>query len=496
MVQQRKASYYSRVKVPVELQPVVGKQELVHSLHTKRLDVAKARAAALEGRWRAGLMEAERNKHMDEAELKKRIRHYFDESERIGAADWLQVDLDEAYLRGRRAELDFMLAENAKQLAGNDFTSSSVALAIGALQLPSVPPVDSLEYRKLAREVLQAHAELLRRARARLDGVPDTAAWWQPEPAASASAPAEPESIALSLAIRQFTQKKIAEGAWRPKTQSAAAVAFADLLGALGDPPVASVTKADMSAYWVGLLKRRSAPATANKDASFVKQLFAWLLLQDAIKVNPCVALGKAKVAEASQQRQAFTDDDLQRIFADWSAVTKGKPERYWVPLLLAYTGARLDEVASLHKADVQQVDGIWCLSINTKDQGKRVKTAASRRMVPLHSALLARGFLAVVERAPKGHLWPALPLGPNGYGGKLSKWFNRRLKQMGFESGKVLHSFRHTVATRLKSADVQEFTIAEIVGHKVEGMTVGRYGKRLDVGRLREAIEKLKLPI
>ena len=50
----------------------------------------------------------------------------------------------------------------------------------------------------------------------------------------------------------------------------------------------------------------------------------------------------------------------------------------------------------------------------------------------------------------------------------------------------------RHTFATRLKAADVQDHTISELLGHEVESITTGRYGKKLDVSRLREAVEEL----
>jgi integrase len=50
----------------------------------------------------------------------------------------------------------------------------------------------------------------------------------------------------------------------------------------------------------------------------------------------------------------------------------------------------------------------------------------------------------------------------------------------------------RHTFATRLKAADVQDHTISELLGHEVESITTGRYGKKLDVSTLREAVEEL----
>jgi hypothetical protein len=43
-----------------------------------------------------------------------------------------------------------------------------------------------------------------------------------------------------------------------------------------------------------------------------------------------------------------------------------------------------------------------------------------------------------------------------------------------------------------LKYADVQEFAISELMGHAVQSLATGTYGKKLDVGRLTTAVEKL----
>ncbi len=71
---------------------------------------------------------------------------------------------------------------------------------------------------------------------------------------------------------------------------------------------------------------------------------------------------------------------------------------------------------------------------------------------------------------------------------------FNRRLRDIGIDSpGKTIYSLRHTVITRLKYLDMQEWTISEVVGHVNENITSGRYGKKLDAPRLKDAVEQLE---
>ena len=93
------------------------------------------------------------------------------------------------------------------------------------------------------------------------------------------------------------------------------------------------------------------------------------------------------------------------------------------------------------------------------------------------------------------GHerVFPDLRNTRNGYGDAVSRWFRRwRLRYGVDDKRKVLHSFRNTVATRLKYADVQEFAIAELLGHQNESISTGSYATKLPVKRLAETVRKL----
>lgn len=164
-----------------------------------------------------------------------------------------------------------------------------------------------------------------------------------------------------------------------------------------------------------------------------------------------------------------------------------------------------MGEICQLETGDVVEVDGVTCIRISesSADDGeirKQLKTEGSRRGVPLHSHLLSLGdggFMAyVAQQRAKGsrRLFPQVRQQyDQSAGAPVSQWFGRWKKRKGITSPrKVLHSMRHTVSTRLKDLDVQEATIAEIVGHENQNITTGRYGKKLAVGRLRDAIELL----
>ena len=129
--------------------------------------------------------------------------------------------------------------------------------------------------------------------------------------------------------------------------------------------------------------------------------------------------------------------------------------------------------------------NGVWCFDIHPSAETS-VKTKSSIRLVPIHSYLIKAGFIKYCEEIRKeGHaqLFPVLKQSANGYGSAISKWFNKKLREKGIaDKKKVLHSTRHTFITKLKQLDIQDHLISELVGHTAESITVGRYGKKLDV--------------
>ncbi len=65
----------------------------------------------------------------------------------------------------------------------------------------------------------------------------------------------------------------------------------------------------------------------------------------------------------------------------------KIRDHRYWVPLIMLYSGARPGEISQLHLSDVRREEEFWILDIvETDDEDeeglKSLKTAGSRRVV------------------------------------------------------------------------------------------------------------------
>lgn len=176
------------------------------------------------------------------------------------------------------------------------------------------------------------------------------------------------------------------------------------------------------------------------------------------------------------------------------------KDYQYWGTLLGAYTGARLNEIAQMEIKDVRQVEGIWCLDLNDDDEGKHLKNESSKRLVPIHSAVLDKGFLDYIETVKKKKqtrvLYELVYDENNGYGRNLSRWFNEFfLKELDLKTKlHVYHSLRHTVVTKLMQTGIEQPIVKAIIGHAQEGVLQKHYfTSGYTLKQLAEALERLE---
>lgn len=229
---------------------------------------------------------------------------------------------------------------------------------------------------------------------------------------------------------------------------------------------------------------------------------------------NPTEGMKVERPREARRkQRASFTDEDFKAIFST-PIYTRGERPRggggeaaKWIPLLAAYTGARLEEIGQLQVDDVALVTDVWCIDINERD-GKSAKTKSSIRKVPLHSDLISHfGFLSYVDQrrkvGSKARLFPELTEDKTGVlTGSWGKFFGRTLRGSVAKGGcgiedrsKVFHSFRHTFKTRARAAGVPENIHDAMTGHSRSGVG-STYGEREPVHMLADWLEKLDFSV
>ncbi len=233
---------------------------------------------------------------------------------------------------------------------------------------------------------------------------------------------------------------------------------------------------------------------TINKYIIRVGSVLKWGVLHGYLTANYAEGMTVAKSKRADEEREPMPDADVLTL-KDASLKGLHGSERFkWLPLIGMYSGLRITEAAQLELSDFGEIEGIPVISINNNGQGKRLKNANSRRTVPVHPELVRLGLLehvtALRKRGSK-RLFPELPMSRDGFGHEASKAFSRFRNKLGLKDS--FHSLRHSVATKLREADVSKEDIGDLLGHsRGEGQTASRYMKAASAKRLHEALSKL----
>lgn len=188
---------------------------------------------------------------------------------------------------------------------------------------------------------------------------------------------------------------------------------------------------------------------------------------------------------------------------------TKYYEFRFWMLPLALYMGMRQKEIAQLYIEDLKSDDGgIIYLHVTDEGEGKAksVKSAASRRKVPLHQSLIDAGFLDYVDDLrgkQQKYIFPELWLAITGEAltavasSRINKYFNddkrnSYIKSCGITRRKVVfHSARHTFVDCLRQCGVDDLKIADIVGHE-KGLITAHYGNGTPLKTLKAVIDQL----
>jgi integrase len=242
------------------------------------------------------------------------------------------------------------------------------------------------------------------------------------------------------------------------------------------------------------------ADRTVNRYLSSLGAFLAWAVNNGYLDRNPTEGLMLKKETKAATK--PFNSDQLQALFNspwftgclssdEWRNVAKPgsvliRDHRYWVPLIMLFSGARPGEIGQLAVNDVRQQHGHWTMHITTEgdetEAGKSVKSAGSMRVVPIHPVLVRLGFLDYHHRrvAEGGtQLFPGAIRNDRGQMmADVSREFGRYLTKIGLKNGRglSLYSFRHGAADALRRAGYLDQQFGFILGHTEATMT-GKYG-------------------
>lgn len=468
-LQKRGNRYFFRRRVPADLQSHFQKTTLLASLDTSDYDTAKVRAAEMTAQTNRQFAELRGQKHdgWKAPACMSLPDDYADSVEH--AREWAQEysanpdhheAIDEA-LREERTSTDRLLA---------------------AAGMPSVEQLTVREF--FASQPVTGRREVVRlNAPAHLKNLRHVVPSWSTRQRSNANAVSR-----MNKALDLFEE-------------------------AVGVIPLTDLTKADGAAFVRFLLdtgQRGFSAKTAHNHASNITALVNVAVKDALIDRNP-FDLSFDKNADA-QTRGPWTDAQLKlmygaALFSDametvpaWQGVkpTDGRA----LLLILQHTGARIGEIAQLRRGDFLTRDEITCINI-TPEAGT-LKTAESKRVVPLADHLLAdvwfSSWLARIMdcNRPDAPAFPSMAGRARGPADAAVQWFREFRKATELPLGRLegSHKFRHWIRSSLAAAGVGDATADSITGHAAQGSS-GRvvYTAAASLPVMLEALNRLAYP-
>ena len=239
---------------------------------------------------------------------------------------------------------------------------------------------------------------------------------------------------------------------------------------------------------------------------------------------NPAEGMKPVKrdTVAAGAKRKPFTLEQIREFFQSkfYSDCAKHSMPfahdksgwRFWLPLICLFMGMRPNEAAQMHLDDLKCTSqGTWYLDIvATGDEddsepsgsAKTLKTATSRRKIPVHPELIKIGFLQFVQTRKKAGSGQRLfqDLNPDKYGNHASYALKRFRdtylpSAIKMEPRQSFYSFRHSWRDALRRIDAQPATLQALGAWSQGKQTSDDYGDKSDPDYQAKFMKEITFP-
>ena len=266
------------------------------------------------------------------------------------------------------------------------------------------------------------------------------------------------------------------------------------------------VTRDDYVRYKEHLLKPDSgySHTTVKHHLDDLRTLFIFASKNRSF-ANPTDEVTRLKRKNGRNKWRPYTLGERVKIL---TAARKEGPVVRWCQWVAWATGSRVSEIAEASTKDICQISGMWCIKIllDNREEEAELKNEESHRIVALHSALIAEGFLDYVESIRReygdGPLFPMLKPDRDGRRGnpasrRISKWMRNKLK---IKDKRIApnHSWRHTFESAHRNElepPTREDTVNHITGRS-QGGASGRHYGIYEIRRDHIEIERMPCPV
>ena len=523
--------YCLRKAIPVELRQHFNKTEIVRTLSTKNRDEADLAAPAVISEINNLIQQARRA--LKDSELwsttlvKTTATYWFNDS--LCKGNWeSNVSTAEGALVADKSFLEQMLERDTEEAIYSIYLAIKAdieeALSLGNLSLQISAPYWSdfiVEMAKRKIELIDRsyyHLNFKRNLHELPALLSETPEYLTP------SYQGKPNSINLSTLRERYTevlQRRQPDAAKKRLATYNSGLNRA--VSYFGTKDIKTICRRDLSAYHSILeqlptqanLKKlplneqvkiadrdklkRISQLTVRQNLIALSGLLAFAVSEGYIDTNYADGITKNIVRTNSTSGKDYTSEEIHKIFASPIYTDGVKPKvdfgeaYYWLPLLMYYTGARLNELAQLYVSQIHLAEDVPYIRISAEYSDQSVKTNDTRE-IPIHSDLLTRGFGDYISQLDDGRIFPQLTQSVQGnYGYNVSAWFGRYIKALGIDRKglKPSHSFRHSFISQCRALGMREDIQNAITGHSNNTIS-SKYGS-ISLEVMSKQIERIK---
>ncbi|WP_292236958.1 tyrosine-type recombinase/integrase [Mesorhizobium sp.] len=273
--------------------------------------------------------------------------------------------------------------------------------------------------------------------------------------------------------------------------------AIKSLGGHIGHDDARRIRDTDVVSWKDELVASGLSAKTINGSyLAAVNVLFVFAIANKLLTENPASSIRAATTNRAGTRMLAYSTEEVGRLLS--IAEQTATPPRRWLIWLAATSGARIGEIAQLWGTSIGREDGVDVMHIRPAPDGGSLKNEGSERTVPIHSAVVAAGFLEFVEQRGEGPLFykrssgkPAKTHASKGTTNHLSSW----IREQGFEDPRKApnHALRHWWKSQAVEAEILDSVADHIQGHAAKS-EAGKY-RHFGIEPLAKAVEKIQLP-
>lgn len=357
------------------------------------------------------------------------------------------------------------------------------------------------EWRIIARALCSAELEALARVAERdegdYSGRPTTPMIVNAEPPQDA-----PKPVNLKQLWSDYVASRVQAGFMRDGGKRQRPV-IENLRAYLKHNDANKIVRKDFLGWRDHLMKSLSAKTVNDVYLSTVRSLFTWAVENERLSENVAAGVKQAKPRKVRSREKGYTDVEAVRVLKA-SRAYQAKPDQFgyvretpqlvaakrWVPILCAFSGARVSEICQMHVSDVRQEQGRWIIRIRP-DAGT-VK-AGDYRDVPLHRQIIKLGFVEFVKSIGQGPLF---------HRGQKPEEYEAKAKRMGNQLATWLrtsgitpvgvqpnHAWRHRLKTQclelgipLRTFDAMQGHAAKTAGDNYGDVTLATKIKAIDL--------------